>query len=565
MEYIIALIIIILALIITGLIIRKKIYDEVDRLEAWKIDIMSRQVTEELGKVKALNLYGETQERFEQWREQWDDILTKRLPNLEEDLFDTEEAADRYRFRTAKKIIKDIQKKLNQIEKTIDQMFQELDHLIHAEKDSKKAIETLYPQLKDLRKNLLKYRHLYGKAEIKIELALDELDERVDYYHILIESGNYSDAQEIVLLMKEEIENIKYKMEHLPTLYKKCRQELPSQLDEVIAGLKEMREDGYRVDSFGFEKTIQQDQAQLLIILEQLEKGEIIGVQDELQEIEEHIQDIYNQLEQEVHSRNYLQKNIPSYEKELNELDEDFKQTDKEIEILQASYHLESKDVDYFLSLNKQLKLLQKHYEEIQKRMENSKDSHSIIKGALDEWRFSYEELYAKHEEFFIQMKDIRKDEKEANEKIVQLKKNILQVQRNLQKSNLPGVPVYIVEAVKEAHRKISEAKDQLERIPIDIKVMHGTIDQAAKSVHTAVEQTDLLIEQATLAEQSIQYGNRYRSQYSMMAVKLADAEHAFRSYDYEAAVENVAEGLEKIEPGAMKRIEERLSSEMKV
>lgn len=52
MEYLIGFILLIIALLILGLILRRKIYDHVDRLEEWKIDIMNRNVTEELSRVK---------------------------------------------------------------------------------------------------------------------------------------------------------------------------------------------------------------------------------------------------------------------------------------------------------------------------------------------------------------------------------------------------------------------------------------------------------------------------------------------------------------------------------
>lgn len=79
-AYIIGFILIIIALIITGLIFRKIIYDRVDKLEAWKLDIMNRNVTAELQRVKALRLAGETQEKFESWKDNWDRILTQELP-----------------------------------------------------------------------------------------------------------------------------------------------------------------------------------------------------------------------------------------------------------------------------------------------------------------------------------------------------------------------------------------------------------------------------------------------------------------------------------------------------
>ncbi|BBP91588.1 hypothetical protein BsIDN1_52060 [Bacillus safensis] len=46
MELIIGLIVILLALFSVGYFLRKKIYKEIDRLEAWKIEILNRSIVE---------------------------------------------------------------------------------------------------------------------------------------------------------------------------------------------------------------------------------------------------------------------------------------------------------------------------------------------------------------------------------------------------------------------------------------------------------------------------------------------------------------------------------------
>lgn len=71
------------------------------------------------------------------------------------------------------------------------------------------------------------------------------------------------------------------------------------------------------------------------------------------------------------------------------------------------------------------------------------------------------------------------------------------------------------------------------------------------------VEQTEVMVDQARLTEQVIQYANRYRSKYPLLAAKLLEAENLFRSYEYEVALEQFAKALEEVEPGALKRIEE--------
>jgi len=93
MEFIIALIILIIGLVVYGMFSRKKIYQEIDRLETIKVELANTPVAEEISKVKELNMTGQTEELFERWREQWDEIISTNLPKIDKELFETEEAA----------------------------------------------------------------------------------------------------------------------------------------------------------------------------------------------------------------------------------------------------------------------------------------------------------------------------------------------------------------------------------------------------------------------------------------------------------------------------------------
>src|SRR5690625_6840351 len=77
---------------------------------------MNRNFTSELAKIKVLNLSGETQEKFEKWRRRWENIVATDLSDIEEALFDAEEAADRFRFPKANKTLNALEETLEKVE-----------------------------------------------------------------------------------------------------------------------------------------------------------------------------------------------------------------------------------------------------------------------------------------------------------------------------------------------------------------------------------------------------------------------------------------------------------------
>src|SRR5699024_8304409 len=138
--------------------------------ESWKLDIMNRNIASELAKVKDLNLSGETQRKFESWKDRWENIVAKELADIEEFLFDAEDAADYYRFPSANKTLRLIEDSLSKIEEDIESMLLELDELLHAEKDSREEVQNLGEEIRLLRSSLSQNRYQFGQAETYFEV-----------------------------------------------------------------------------------------------------------------------------------------------------------------------------------------------------------------------------------------------------------------------------------------------------------------------------------------------------------------------------------------------------------
>lgn len=557
MAYIIGIILVIIALIIIGLIMRKRVYDVVDRLEAWKMDIMNRDIAAQIGRIKQLNLSGETQEKFEKWKERWEYIVTKELPDIEEYLFDAEEAADRYRFPTAKKTLRDVEQTMQKIEKDIEGMLEELEKLMESEESSRKEVEQIQPGIKALRKQLSQNRYQYGKAEVRFEVEIDELDEQLNRYQNLVESGEYSEAHELVEELKQKLEELQTQLDEFPDIYKTCKDDLPAQLDELLKGLKDMKEDGYRIEHLGFEKELHNYQSRLLDCVNSLEKGDASQAKAVITEIEERITEMYQLLEKEAIAKNYVETKIPGYQDTLESLEDNFHTTKEEVEELKKTYHFEDSDMEKYLSLDKAIVQLQNQFEDISSGMKDDKSSHADLRAELESGLKQVEKLQEKHNEFKKRIQSLRRDELEAKEKLTKMRNELYHCNRRLNKSNIPGVPSFIWNVMEEAAGKNDRVLKILEKQPLDISEVQHALSDAKVTVDHVIEQTEVMLDQAYLTEQVIQYANRYRSQYPVLAAKLFESERLFRSYEYDLALEQAAKAIEEIEPGSLKRIEE--------
>lgn len=557
MEYFLLLILLLLGIIIYGFIMRKKVYKEVDKLEKWKIDIMNRPVTDEIAKVKQLNMTGQTEAKFEDWRVNWDEVVTNQLPAVDELLFDVEEKADRYQFKKASGIIRKIQGILQEVEDKIDRILADLQELIGSEEKNKIEIEELKGLMKKNRKIMLANRHAFGSSILQLEKDLEEIINKFNEFDILTNGGNYLAARELVFLIRNDLEMLACKLEELPKLLSICQSDIPLQIQEIRKGQAEMVQSGYVIDHLEINKELDKIESEIGSYLIKLEKTEIDIVNHGIADVKDRIEHIYDCLEKEVIAKHIVMKEMPCIDPLLKELNDKVNEIKQETEIVQQSYHLKEKDLEDQHKIDKKVTQIIVKYESLLKKMNENHEPATKLRDELEEVKQNINKVKEQYVHFTDMLHTLRKDEREAKDRIMQMKKMIVDAKGMIRGNHLPGLPERVIKWFDTAEANLRAVTYKLEENPLDMEAVNHLLDEAQDAVDRVYNKTEELVEKAILVEQLIQYGNRYRSRYPILSAKLSEAEQVFRMYDYDLALEQAATAIEEIEPGALKKLSE--------
>ncbi|CAM3759950.1 septation ring formation regulator EzrA [Mesobacillus zeae] len=557
MEYIIGGIVLIMGLFLAGFLLKRKYFGEVDRYEAWKLDILNRPVLEEMSKVKQLNMTGQTEELFERWRREWDEIVTVGLPGIEENLFDAEEYSDKLRFRKAKETFSVMESKLNEIEEVINKILSELNELVGSEEKNRSEIEGLKELYRGSRKNLLAHRHSFGKAEENLEQQLDEVNAKFVEFDEKTMNGDYLEARETVLTINGQLEQISIRMNIIPQLLHECQTVIPSQINDLKEGYKEMEGQGYSLEHIGFDAEMKEIEKGMDEFHTLIYGTEIGKVEQGIEKMKEAIDSLFDLLENEVAGRQSIMKAHPAAEKCLDEAVEEQERIHQELQIIQESYHLNEKELDAQRSCDGQLDELVRRFELLSAKIQQSETAQSFLNEELLKLKEELDSVISDQLAFKEKLNALRKDELAAREQVKELSRQITEMIRLVSKSNLPGLSQTYKDLLEDARESIQNVAGKLEDKPLDIPVVQQHLEIAVLTVEKLSNTTTEMVENVMLAEKVIQYGNRYRSKHQSVAKGLMQAEESFRSYDYRRALEEAATAIEKVEPGALKKIEE--------
>lgn len=555
-NYIIIVVVILLALLIVGLVVRRKHNAEIGRLEKEKMQIQHYPIFEELAKVKALNMNGQTEELFENWRNRWLDIVDVQVTQLDELLFDAEEYIDRFKFKKATHTEREIEQEIAKCEKVRVEIIAELDELIGSEEKNRIEIEQLKEYYRSARKTILAHQHSFGPALEQLEKKIESFTPKFAEFDELTKDGNYLQAREIVLQLNSEAQTIFSLLNEVPTLLTDIQAKIPSAIHELRNGQREMEEQKYYLRHLELTEYLDHLENELDILKTSIAELNLPTVAPRIQAINDEIDQFYDLLEKEVMSRNYVERHCAAMYSTITEVMRLTKDINDEVAYVQHSYRLQDKEAEVPKAGLKQLEVLQKRYEILSMRVQQEQSAYSSLQEELQEITEQIERIAETQESFSNTLKNLRIDENKARSDLENLKRLLQKTEHTLSRANIPGIPEEMDARLEEAEERIFVVVQSLQEVPLNIIQVNQHLLNAKLCIEEVHERSQEMIENVLIIERLIQFGNRYRASNNQVNETLLEAEDAFKNYRYAKALEDAARAVEMVDQSAIKRIE---------
>ncbi|WP_185970845.1 septation ring formation regulator EzrA [Alkalicoccobacillus porphyridii] len=559
------LIITILALVVIayifGMYIRKNVYKDVDKLEEKKNGIMSRPIPEEIAKVKQLQMAGETEQKFELWRNDWDEIIGQIMPDVEETLFDIEEYANKYQIKKAKELARTTTDRLESIDTQLDIMVDEIEQLVTSEQKNRAEIGELREKYSSLSSELLKKRGSFNEAIQKLDENMDIVKKGLNSFDEATKEGSYLQARQELLSLKETLLDVEIQAERIPKLMVQIRTTIPGEIKNLEAGIADMQEKGYQLEPLVLEPKLQEMKKEADDILKDLENLQTEKAEERINSIHQQIEQIYDTLDEEVQSKQQTLEKLPHLKHQLELTGKALHKLLQELSHVQQSYRLSKEDVDSQEGLSKQMTEMSKQLQVIVDVTENEKQTFTSIFEMVKEWEGRLQELTEQIKQSSGKLYELREEEMKAKETISRLRAVMLEGKRVLRKSNIPGLPARALERLEEGDQQIQEAVDLLNQVPLEMIHVNEKVENAISIIEENDELISETIKSAQLAERVIQYSNRYRNRSEETRGLLNQAERLFRHYEYDEAIECAVRAVEPFEKGVVERVSEHVSA----
>ena len=560
------IVIVVLAIIayVTSYIMKKKHYQTINKLEQQKFELMDTPIADIIHNVKTLSLTGQTKKSFEQWKERWKQIEMTAFPDIENLLFDAEQATDRLQLIKASKaetkageLIKSTNEKTKEIQLA-------LNELLKSEEKNNQAIKKVQEMYQGIRKKLLTQSFSFGLALDKLEKQLTFLELSFADFSELTSSGDHIEAEEVLGKVSQETKELNDAVTIIPSLVKEISHEFPAQIQELKEGYHELKD----VQKFIFlEDTMTTDIAEVEKDIKQVEKlleqCEIEEVQKLDVVIQEKINHLYDIMEAEINAKQLVAKEQPVLAEFIAFVNKRNKQLLIEIDRVSQSYKLEDTVFEQIKEIQEQIDESQQNFETFTNGMEKNQAVYTVVAESFAEDGEKLTRIEEKQEALITQLADLRKEETEVKEKIDDFEFNMRGIKRYIEKQHLPGLPEEYLDLFFVTTERIEKLAKELNKLKIDMTEIKKMCDMCEDDVELLIDKTEEIVDSALLTEYMMQYANRYRNDHPEIGEVILESNTLFnKEFQYKESLEVISTALEIVEPGSFKKVESQYYEE---
>ncbi|HIA6975282.1 TPA: septation ring formation regulator EzrA [Staphylococcus aureus] len=524
-----------------------------------KNEIETLPFDQNLAQLSKVNLKGETKTKYDAMKKDNVESTNKYLAPVEEKIHNAEALLDKFSFNASQSEIDDANELMDSYEQSYQQQLEDVNEIIALYKDNDELYDKCKVDYREMKRYVLANRHQFGEAASLLETEIEKFEPRLEQYEVLKADGNYVQAHNHIAALNEQMKQLRSYMEEIPELIRETQKELPGQFQDLKYGCRDLKVEGYDLDHVKVDSTLQSLKTELSFVEPLISRLELEEANDKLANINDKLDDMYDLIEHEVKAKNDVEETKDIITDNLFKAKDMNYTLQTEIEYVRENYYINESDAQSVRQFENEIQSLISVYDDILKEMSKSAVRYSEVQDNLQYLEDHVTVINDKQEKLQNHLIQLREDEAEAEDNLLRVQSKKEEVYRRLLASNLTSVPERFIIMKNEIDHEVRDVNEQFSERPIHVKQLKDKVSKIVIQMNTFEDEANDVLVNAVYAEKLIQYGNRYRKDYSNVDKSLNEAERLFKNNRYKRAIEIAEQALESVEPGVTKHIEEEV------
>lgn len=463
-------------------------------------------------------------------------------------LAETEDVLVIGKSKHAKLNLQDLNQMLNQIEKQVEQLNSRLDSILEEENQQRGQITELKEMFRQAKTDLTARSVQLSPSLAALELRLGEIEKAFTSFEEWMYASEFGKAKEKMEEIQVNLDQLRHWIDELPELIGLANGVIPKQIDEIAELTKRLNAKHVYTRHLEVEnnlaliqETTQQDQISL-------SRCQVDTVQEHLRENQKRLAQLLSSLQKEESAKEDVSKHIELLGSGLAEIKSMHAQLTEHLKKDAGRFGWENLN-DLLIEKQKSIGLLEASLLQSTKVIEeNSMPSSSLmlkLKESLQDIHNAKNDL----SHAFDRLSSARNDEDRAKKQLLKLHLIMNEIQVKIRKFKLPVISETYEGDLRKSYQYVNSIAKLLEEMPLDIQLLNATVNDAIDHIYKLYNNVNNLVGTVEMIENTIVYGNKYRSQDAELDTQLTRAELLFRNGDYTQAIKVAIAAVEAVQP----------------
>lgn len=563
-AYIVVIIILVVVFIIKNIKESKRLKAYIEGLETEKNLILSAPILNELSKAESLAKDDKTKVKYDNWQNRFDNIRNNDIPEITDMLLEADNFVESKEYKKLRPKLANIELRIYKLREKTNRLLNEIKEITLSEEKNRERIVKLKSDYRLIKSDYDKDTDSYGIVKDAIELQFESIEKRFQEFEVAMEKKDYDEINYIVKGIDEMVEHMRYVIKEVPAILIMCNELIPNKIKDISDIYQNMTKEKYQLDYLNVDYNITETNKKISDILDRIKVLNLEDVVFELKTIISYFDSLYTDFEEEKIAKAKFDDNLKSFDYKINRSSKVIEALLKEVEDLESNYDLSSSDIERLKIIDKEVKSLTTSYNDLCDCNRNHSFPYSKLSKELDYLIIKLSKIDESLDYDLKTIGSMKEDEARAREQLDSIKDLVKKARNRIRLYNIPVIPDNYYIEIKDANEAIKEINKELNKKPINIDTLNIRVDTARDLAFKVFNTTNDLIKNVMMAEETIVYGNRYRSVKEQVNSGLNRAEELFFNGSYVKALEIAMNAIDYVEPGIHNKILEAFNGEEK-
>ncbi len=483
------------------------------------------------------------------------------LKQISQALADAEDEIISGKLKKARLDLEDLEASVSLGEQQVTSLDGYLDSILEKEEAQRQEANEYKNRFRELKDKANSNRGQLSTAWETIERIISETEQMFSSCEEWMYASDFEKANAELANIDESLKRFEGILNAVPSLIDDARGVVPKMAEVVHHDYTEAHERGVYLKHLQVEQNLNVITTGLRNDLDQLKTGSSEGVRENLDDYKERL----NQLSEQIHRETAAHDQMRAL---ANENSVQYKEAEKNIMTLMNQYgHLSTRfgleGMENKLNgLKQSLGVIASKMPKVLTLVQENQNPPTSLVASLKEINQDLTNLNDKIGEIRGEIESAAGGEERAKKQLLKLQVIMNQMQVKIAKYKLPSISAQYDADMKRANQYLTRLTQLINTVPLNVQLLNSTLKEAIDFIYRLYNNVNNVVATVMMVENTIVFGNRYRSTYADIDSELTRSELCFRNGDYTQALSIAIATIEKIHPGNYESMIRENSSE---